>query len=327
MAAHRRAQAPRQQERRDGKVFVMGSRHAQRRGMRRKDRFGFGQRSRRGPVRWRGVPAFGYTDLFGESGCESGGIGRRTGFRFQRGRPWGFESPLSHQPGQSSKDFDAHANQSGNASAQLERRLNVAVPRRADRERGREAPGAARQERQDSRLPAGQGAAEDGRAAIRPAGALRRHRRHGAGDASPTRSATRTCASPAIRASSRRRASRRRRPVRVHGGVRGLSRDPDRRPVAGDDRRGRWPRSAPADVDDTIEVLRKQRTTLRAGRRGRRPTGDRVIVDFSGRIDGVEFAGGQAKDFAIVARRGPDAARVRGGGDRHAGRRDQGRSR
>jgi hypothetical protein len=29
--------------------------------------------------------------------CESGGIGRRTGFRFQRRKAWGFESLLSHQ--------------------------------------------------------------------------------------------------------------------------------------------------------------------------------------------------------------------------------------
>ena len=28
--------------------------------------------------------------------CESGGTGRRAGFRFQWGNPWGFESPLSH---------------------------------------------------------------------------------------------------------------------------------------------------------------------------------------------------------------------------------------
>src|ERR1044072_7100751 len=42
-------------------------------------------------------PRTRYNHPFGESGCESGGIGRRTGFRFQRGSPWGFESPLSHQ--------------------------------------------------------------------------------------------------------------------------------------------------------------------------------------------------------------------------------------
>ncbi len=29
---------------------------------------------------------------------ESGGIGRRAGFRCQWGNPWEFESPLSHQP-------------------------------------------------------------------------------------------------------------------------------------------------------------------------------------------------------------------------------------
>ena len=54
----------------------------------------------------------------------------------------------------------------------------------------------------------------------------------------------------------------------------------------------------PADVEDTIEVLRKQRTRYEpAGRAA--AAGDRVVVDFSGRIDGVEFPGGQAKDFPI----------------------------
>lgn len=53
-----------------------------------------------------------------------------------------------------------------------------------------------------------------------------------------------------------------------------------------------------ADVDDTINVLRKQRATYTPVERPAE-TGDRVTVDFSGSIDGVEFAGGQAKDFAI----------------------------
>ena len=54
----------------------------------------------------------------------------------------------------------------------------------------------------------------------------------------------------------------------------------------------------PADIDHTLEVLRKQRATWApAGRPA--ASGDRVTVDFSGRIDGVEFPGGQAKDFAI----------------------------
>jgi trigger factor len=54
-----------------------------------------------------------------------------------------------------------------------------------------------------------------------------------------------------------------------------------------------------ADVASTIEALRKQRTVWNSVDRAA-ATGDRVIVDFSGRIDGVEFAGGQAKEFPIT---------------------------
>ncbi len=56
---------------------------------------------------------------------------------------------------------------------------------------------------------------------------------------------------------------------------------------------------AAADIDHTIDVLRKQRIRYEPVARPVR-AGDRVIVDFSGTIDGVEFAGGQAKDFPIV---------------------------
>ena len=53
-----------------------------------------------------------------------------------------------------------------------------------------------------------------------------------------------------------------------------------------------------ADVDRTLEVLRKQRATWQdAGRPAQQ--GDRVVVDFTGTIDGVEFPGGQAKDFTV----------------------------
>jgi len=53
-----------------------------------------------------------------------------------------------------------------------------------------------------------------------------------------------------------------------------------------------------ADVDRTVEVLRRQRATfVPAG--GGAEAGDRVKVDFTGTIDGVEFPGGQAKDFTI----------------------------
>jgi trigger factor len=56
---------------------------------------------------------------------------------------------------------------------------------------------------------------------------------------------------------------------------------------------------AAADIDHTIDVLRKQRIRYEPVARPVQ-AGDRVIVDFTGTIDGVEFAGGQAKDFPIV---------------------------
>jgi len=55
----------------------------------------------------------------------------------------------------------------------------------------------------------------------------------------------------------------------------------------------------PADVERTLEVLRKQRTTYTPVERAAQG-GDRVQVGFTGTIDGVEFPGGQAKNFPIV---------------------------
>lgn len=54
-----------------------------------------------------------------------------------------------------------------------------------------------------------------------------------------------------------------------------------------------------AEIDKTIEVLRKQRTTYaEAGRAA--AAGDRVVIDFIGRRDGEPFHGGQGTDFAIL---------------------------
>jgi trigger factor len=55
----------------------------------------------------------------------------------------------------------------------------------------------------------------------------------------------------------------------------------------------------PEDVDRTIEILRKQRAHFHPVTRPVRE-GDRALVDFTGTIDGIEFAGGQARDFAIT---------------------------
>jgi trigger factor len=54
-----------------------------------------------------------------------------------------------------------------------------------------------------------------------------------------------------------------------------------------------------ADIDRTVETLRKQRVRYEA-KDGESDDGDRLIVDFNGVIDGVEFTGGSAKDFTMV---------------------------
>jgi len=54
-----------------------------------------------------------------------------------------------------------------------------------------------------------------------------------------------------------------------------------------------------ADVDRTLAILRKQRTSWEPVTRASR-TGDRVTVDFIGRIDGNEFPGGKGAGVAVV---------------------------
>jgi len=54
-----------------------------------------------------------------------------------------------------------------------------------------------------------------------------------------------------------------------------------------------------ADIDKTIEIMRKQRVTYETVERAGE-AGDRVIMDYRGTIDGVEFAGGKAEDQGVV---------------------------
>jgi trigger factor len=60
-----------------------------------------------------------------------------------------------------------------------------------------------------------------------------------------------------------------------------------------------------AAIDRTIEILRKQRRTfgLRAAAEGA-GEGDRVTIDFEGKIDGEPFSGGQASDFQFIVGEG-----------------------
>jgi trigger factor len=54
-----------------------------------------------------------------------------------------------------------------------------------------------------------------------------------------------------------------------------------------------------ADLDAMIEKLRTQRATWEPVERGA-AEGDRVVVDFTGRVDGEPFAGGEGKDVTLV---------------------------
>lgn len=54
-----------------------------------------------------------------------------------------------------------------------------------------------------------------------------------------------------------------------------------------------------AEVDKTLEVLRKQRTAFEQADRAA-AEGDRVTIDFAGKKDGELFDGGSAKDFPFV---------------------------
>lgn len=54
-----------------------------------------------------------------------------------------------------------------------------------------------------------------------------------------------------------------------------------------------------ADIDSTIETLRKQRAVFEPASRAAKDE-DQVRIDFSGKLDGVVFDGGEAKNFALV---------------------------
>lgn len=56
-----------------------------------------------------------------------------------------------------------------------------------------------------------------------------------------------------------------------------------------------------AAIDRTVEILRKQRRTF-TQRPAAEPAadGDRVTIDFEGKIDGEPFAGGKAEDFQFI---------------------------
>ncbi len=55
-----------------------------------------------------------------------------------------------------------------------------------------------------------------------------------------------------------------------------------------------------AEIDKTIDVLRKQRTVWTDAQGRAAADGDRATIDFKGTLDGVAFEGGTASDFQFV---------------------------
>jgi trigger factor len=66
-----------------------------------------------------------------------------------------------------------------------------------------------------------------------------------------------------------------------------------------------------ADVDRTLDVLRKQRVQYHAVERPSR-NGDRLHIDYQGKIDGVAFQGGEARDFPVILGEGRTLADFEG---------------
>src|SRR5687768_9767799 len=54
-----------------------------------------------------------------------------------------------------------------------------------------------------------------------------------------------------------------------------------------------------AEVESTLEIMRKQRVTYEPAERPAE-NGDRITMSYTGRIDGVEFAGGKAENQQVV---------------------------
>ncbi|MCK6391857.1 MAG: trigger factor, partial [Azonexus sp.] len=58
-----------------------------------------------------------------------------------------------------------------------------------------------------------------------------------------------------------------------------------------------------AEIEKTLDILRKQRVRFDNAERAA-ATGDRVVIDFLGKKDGVPFQGGEAKDYPFVLGQG-----------------------
>ena len=183
----------------------------------------------------------------------------------------------------------------------------MSVPVARDRARGGRAPEEARAQREDARLPAGQGADEDRRAAY---GA--QVRIEVIGDA--VQKAFADAVKEANLQGRRLPADRTEEGRGADAGALEFSATFEVYPeVKLGDVAGASIERPLLDVDDaavdkTIEILRKQRATYARGRARARRTATALTVDFDGTIDG-ELRGRQGRGLRLRAGRGAHAAR------------------
>ena len=77
-----------------------------------------------------------------------------------------------------------------------------------------------------------------------------------------------------------------------------------------------------AEIDEALQRIAEQNRPFAAkGEGAKAENGDRVIIDFTGTIDGVPFEGGTGGDVARQYRLGHLHPGLRGPADRHRGRR------
>lgn len=74
-----------------------------------------------------------------------------------------------------------------------------------------------------------------------------------------------------------------------------------------------------AEVDKTVDILRRQRTRFERVEARRCGHEDRVIIDFEA-IDGVAFAGGTSENYAFLLGKGQMLPEFEAGDSRHEGK-------
>ena len=233
---------------------------------------------------------------------ESGGIGRRTGFRFQRLAAWGFESPLSHQSEVTQQGIVMSA--TVETLEGLERRVTLSLnPAEIESLVGARLQKVAKTVKLDGFRP---GKAPQKMVALRYGAEIRNEV---LGDA------LQNSFFEAVKANNLDVAGY---PDFAPAGEGNFTATFEVFPEVKVGDLGQVKVTRPvvevsdADVDRTLDVLRKQRIQYQNVDRAAQ-NGDRVHIDYLGKIDGQPFEGGEAKDFPLVLGEGRTLPEFEGG--------------